>query len=128
MPEFTMADVIDLDAVRRTLERLVSEQGNPNSFSLWRSAWEHGMAIEGHHRSHLYPIFQSDPRDRNHTQVSYGWESDMDDYIEAWLTNGHWHPGTDVWDDAHMIFVLVDIVRPEYIMPSLALERLLAQE
>ncbi len=128
-PEFSMADVNDLPSVRQTLEQLVElNGGNLNSFSLWRSAWEHGMAICGHPNAMLYHIIQSDPRDDSKRQVTYGWESDTDEYIHAWLERDHWHPGTDVWDDAHEVFVLVDIVRPEYIMPSLALERLLRRE
>jgi hypothetical protein len=124
-PEFSMANIETLEDVRQTLERINALRGNPNSFALWRSSWEHCMAIQGHPHAMLYHVLHQDPVDVKHVAVSYGWESDTDGYLIAWLEQGPWNPGPDAWDDAHVAFVLVDIVRPEYILPSLALERLL---
>src|SRR5262245_19634855 len=128
-PEFTLAEIEDLPSIRRVLERLIAVRGgNPNSFALWRSSWEHGMSVCGWPNAMLYHVAQADPRDENQRQVSYGWEIDTDAWIHGWLENEHVHPGQDGWDDAHVVFVTVDIVRPTYIMPSIALERLLRKE
>jgi len=84
------------------------------SMHAWIVAWEAAMAEVGYPKARIDPIAEPDC-------WSYGWMSDLDKFIEGQeQTEGE-------WDTAHVAFLLVDHLRPEWVKPSLILQQMLEQ-
>lgn len=78
----------------------------------WIKAWEAAMAEGGYPKARIDPIMEDDG-------MSYGWMSDLDEFIEGR------EQSEAAWADAHIAFVLVDHLRPDWVTPSLVLQAML---
>ena len=87
------------------------------SLFAWVKAWEKGMAEHGYPKARLEP-FEDDEG------LTYTWLVDMDSYFgfTADLSEAEF---SEAWQIAHMVFVLVDGLRPDEIRPSPKLLELL---
>lgn len=92
------------------------------SLHAWLRAWEAAMAESGYPRARITPEFYG-PEEG----WTYGWVEDVD--LFAARANGE--PVTydeamhDAWNTAHLAFLLVDPLRPEWMEPSLMLQTMM---
>jgi len=84
-------------------------------FHAWITAWEAAMAEAGYPRARIDWLQEMEG-------LSYGWVSDIDEFM-AGLEQSH-----ESWEAAHMAFLLVDSLRPEWLQPSLMLQQMLDEQ
>ena len=82
------------------------------SMHAWIKAWEAAMAEGGYPKARIDPIMEDEG-------MSYGWMSDLDEFIEGRDQD------TVAWEYAHVAFMLVDHLRPDWVRPSLILQQML---
>ena len=78
----------------------------------WIHAWEAAMAEAGYPKARLEISLYDEG-------WSYSWLWDLDDFL-----NGEQQTG-EAWSAAHMAFLLVDSLRPSWVIPSLMLQEML---
>jgi hypothetical protein len=89
----------------------------------WIRAWEAAMAESGYPRARITPEYYG-PEDG----WGYGWVDDVDAF--AGEAMGIESPAVDhqaAWQTAHIAFILVDGLRPEWMTPSPMLAQLLTE-
>lgn len=85
-------------------------------FSAWAEAWCAAMAEAGYPHAYLVP---------GNTEHDYAWNPDVDRFYEL-LVQEDWTEHDKLgWNAAHRAFVLVDQLRPDFILPSPQLANLL---
>ena len=94
------------------------------SLHAWIKAWEASMAESGYPRARLTPQIEEDGT------WSYGWMEDVDQFAAA--TMGEFplkdlNP-RDGWHTAHLAFILVDRLRPDWMNPSPILAEMLGDQ
>jgi hypothetical protein len=89
-----------------------------NSVHAWVAAWEAGMAGRGFPRARLWIDFDD-------VGFTYGWTSDLDELVVAWIDRKPLSNEAPGWNAAHETFVEVDGLRPIYIIRSEALRQMM---